>query len=475
MKVSPLHYIIMCAIAALLLPSRGKAADDNARVSRVDIARRGDKLVVEMTVDLNPRAIGSNQALLLTPTLVDGNDSLRLRSIGIYGRRRYYQYLRTAPQMLSDREELTYRTSDLPDTLNYQAEVDYQPWMDDARLSLERREYGCCNTLLASSATPIGVYTVPEIPLSLPELIYLTPDARIEKNRSVSGSAFVRFAVGNSVLSETFASNASELAKIKAGIDSLAADPDIQLKAIKLKGFASPEGRYDANAHLAQSRTEALKRYIDALYRFDEQLVTTAYEAEDWAGARQWLEASELPNRDAMLAVIAEEVDPDKRDARLKREFPTDYAVLLKECYPALRHTDYTIAYNVRHYQTLDEMEQVLRTKPGKLSLDELYALAAVRTPGSPEYDELYALAVALYPDDPVANLNAANLALARGDLASADRLLAKAGDSPEAAYTRGVAALMAGEKEHALMYLREAQERGIPQAEALIQKYFAQ
>jgi hypothetical protein len=33
----------------------------------------------------------------------------------------------------------------------------------------------------------------------------------------------------------------------------------------------------------------------------------------------------------------------------------------------------------------------------------------------------------------------------------------------------------MAGEKEHALMYLREAQERGIPQAEVLIQKYFAQ
>ena len=48
-----------------------------------------------------------------------------------------------------------------------------------------------------------------------------------------------------------------------------------------------------------------------------------------------------------------------------------------------------------------------------------------------------------VYPDDSTANLNAANAAMGVGELDKAERYLAKAGDSAEAVYARGVLAAL--------------------------------
>ena len=48
-----------------------------------------------------------------------------------------------------------------------------------------------------------------------------------------------------------------------------------------------------------------------------------------------------------------------------------------------------------------------------------------------------------VYPDDSTANLNAANAAMGGGELDKAERYLAKAGYSQEAAYARGVLAAL--------------------------------
>ncbi|MDE6171826.1 MAG: DUF3868 domain-containing protein, partial [Bacteroides sp.] len=59
-------------------------------VERFDMNRNGRYLTVEMDVDLTGLDVDANRAVLLTPRLVNGTDSLDLPSIGIYGRRRYY-------------------------------------------------------------------------------------------------------------------------------------------------------------------------------------------------------------------------------------------------------------------------------------------------------------------------------------------------------------------------------------------------
>lgn len=94
-----------------------------------------------------------------------------------------------------------------------------------------------------------------------------------------------------------------------------------------------------------------------------------------------------------------------------------------------------------------------------------MYLAAQTMEPGSDEYNETFEIAVRMFPEDPVANLNAANSSMSRGDLKSAGRYLEKAGDGPEAVYARGIHAALSGDYELAWELFSSADEAGIVQA----------
>lgn len=76
---------------------------------------------------------------------------------------------------------------------------------------------------------------------------------------------------------------------------------------------------------------------------------------------------------------------------------------------------------------TLEESKEVLKTDPRQLSLDEMYRVAQTYEPGSEEFNEVFETAVRVFPNDPVSNLNAANIALVRKDAVAARAYLDKA------------------------------------------------
>ena len=169
------------------------------------------------------------------------------------------------------------------------------------------------------------------------------------------------------------------------------------------------------------------------------------------------------------MEAIRSDREPDNKEWFIKSNWKEDYRHLLKECYPALRHSDYVIEYEIRSYSTPEDIERILHTAPQNLSLEEFYILAQTYEPGSDKLNELFETAVRMYPNDPVANLNAANSAIQRNDYRSAARYLDKAGDLPEAVYTRGVLEVYLENKEMAKSYFIEAQKLGVPQAESAI------
>ena len=57
-------------------------------VEHFKMDREGKYLTVSMDMDLTALDAESNRAVLLTPRLVKGKDSLDLPSVGIYGRKR---------------------------------------------------------------------------------------------------------------------------------------------------------------------------------------------------------------------------------------------------------------------------------------------------------------------------------------------------------------------------------------------------
>ena len=436
---------------------------DGIRTRNAELTREGANLAVKIGFDLSGLHVASSRAVLLTPRLIHGTDTLELSSVGIYGRRRYFYYLRNDGAMLSGTDETTFRAPRHPDSLAYAAAVPYEAWMDGSSLVLERADYGCCRALLDDRWEVLAAYDEPKP--YVPFILYVRPTADMEKVRSLSGSAFIDFPVDRTEIHPDYRRNTVELAKIEATIDSVRNDSDVTITSVWLKGYASPESPYAHNRDLAIGRTAALKRHIGLLYHFPDGIIQTDYEPEDWAGLRRYVEASNLPHREQILAMIDSGLEPDAREWKIKSTYPEEYRILLRNCYPALRHTDYRIEYMIRSFSDPEEILRILRTQPQKLNLNEIFIAAQAFDPGSPEFASIFETAVRLYPNDPTANLNAANTALEHRNLTSAEHYLSRAGSSAEAEYARGVYHYLCGRSDLAREHLQRAAGGGIPQA----------
>ena len=461
------------AFAALLLATQAKAnheMQDSLTASRVTLKRDGSYLTVSMTLHLDGAEAKGDRAILLTPLLENEEANKALRPVGIYSRNRYYHYAQHGKtNMLGGADELSYKDKDKPDTLAYRVIIPYEPWMDGASLTLLRQDYGCCDKVIAEQSQTIGRFA--RRPEFVPQLAYVQPEVERVKVRALAGTAYIDFRVNRTEIRPDYRNNRRELDKIIATVDSVRADKDITVTSLAIKGYASPEGSYAGNARLANGRTEALKEYVSGLYHFDAGFIRTSSEPEDWEGLRRYVEKSGLAHKQEILALIDSGEEPDRKERRIHSAYPEDYRILLRDCYPALRRSDYRIEYTIRSFTDVEEMRRVMRTQPQKLSLQELFLVAQDCEPGSREFDEVFDIAVRMYPDDPVANLNAANIALRHKDPKTARRYLAKAGDTPQAVYARGICALLEKNYAEAETLLKQAQSQGIAEAGAALKE----
>ena len=460
-------FLIILASFACLANVEAQTVD-GAKVENLFLKKSGRNLAVNMEIDFSSLDLSSNRAVVFTPMLVNGSDSLDLSSIGLYGRRRYYYYLRNDMNPISGENGVSYQASQAPDNISYNVIVPYQSWMNGAHLVMQRSEYGCCNKVLNEQFSQLALFKEKRF---APQYVYLRPVHELEKTRSLSGSAFVDFVVGRVDINPYYRNNIVELAKITATIDSVRNDSDITLNTVTIKGFASPEGTYANNENLAKNRTEALKLYVQNLYDFAPDFIGTSYVPEDWENLRVFVANSDLQNKEHIMALIDGDREADNKEWVIKTTYPDDYKVMLEECYPALRRSDYKVEYTIRKYKNIDEIEEIFASTPQKLSLEEFYILAQKYEDNSRELNDVFETAVRMYPNDAVANLNAAISEMQNGDLISAEPHLIKAGNSPEAVYARGLYAAFMKDYDTALNLLQQALEQGIGAAEDAIEQ----
>lgn len=462
---------IIGILIILLVLTTGRVYCQPVRVgeiglSDVSVVRNNDYMSVEMKVDLQSLELNSKNAVLVTPYLINGRDSLALYSLGVYGRQRYYYYIRNGESLLGGSSEEYYMDKDKPSEVVYHTLVPYSEWMNGSTLKIARQEFGCCSSLISENTETLGGYKRVEY---IPQFKYVQPMATAEKSYSLSGRAFIDFPVNRTELYPDYRGNRAELSKIIATIDSVRNDKDVTITSLGIKGFASPEGSYENNIRLAKGRTETLKRYVEQLYSFAPEFIETSYEAEDWSGLRDYVANSTLEHRSEILSIIDDStLEPDAKEWRIKNRYTAEYRFLLSEVYPGLRHSDYRITYTVRSYTSAEEIGEIMRTTPQKLSLEEMFVLAQSLEAGSEEFNTVFETAVRMYPENVTANLNAANAAMMRKDYVSANRYLLKSGDTAEAEYARGVLSALEGDYEKAEEYMRSAERKGLSVGEVL-------
>ena len=412
-----------------------------------NIAVEGDRLVSDIVFDLSNVKLKGNSELVVTPAFIDneGNE-LDFDSFTIAGRNRYYWLERNnkEPEVLfkgwgKNLQDMQYAI---------EGSLPYQPWLNDATLVLKTQDLGCANCQKGENEYPLAQTEFVDESYEAAEFIYVTPVAEAVKMREISARAYIDFVVNRTEINPTYRRNPEELAKIRATIDTVRNDKDIKITSLHISGTASPEGSYQNNVRLAKGRTESLKDYVQSLYKFPYGFITTSYEPVDWTGLAQFLKSkdfteAELPHAQQILDIVNGDLEPYQRNSKIKSTYPKEYAWLLANVYPALRHSDYKIEFEIKTYTEVSEILDVMATQPNKLSLAELFVAANSQPEGSDLYNRAFELAVTMYPEDETANLNAGIAAMKRNDFVSAQRFLNNAGNTPEADYAKAVLAFI--------------------------------
>lgn len=432
-------------------------------VSNVSLSVFGDSLRVQMDMDFSALHLPSNRSLSLLPSLRMDTAIIRLPEVDVMGRRQYIQWQRKA-----DRAAMTQvirRYNSTTQHLHYQTAVPIAERPGLVRLYLDEDSCGCLREVLANRNRLLAEQDFTPA-VFVPHFVYVSPQAETRKTRHEKGAAYVDFPVNKTGIYPAYRNNRSELAKIENTINRIKGDADVSINNITIKGYASPEGSYANNSRLAEARTRSLVDYLKKEYPLDASLFQLDYEPEDWEGLRAYIAKGSLPEKDALLGLIDSGLEADAKERRLRTEYPEAYRTLLRDCFPALRHSDYVVAYTVRGFD-VEEARKLIWKEPQKLSLQEMYAVAQTYGTGSKEYNEVFETAVRLFPDDEAANLNAANSAMQRNELDRAENYLKRAGDSGEALVARGILAYMKNDLEKAESYFRQAQQRGVKEADS--------
>ncbi len=429
------------AVCSVMPASADKPAVTTVQVNNVNIEQNENTLSVSMDLDASGLKLASPREIVVYPVLSDSlGNRVAFPAIYYAGHSRYYLHLRENDIKAPD--TLVRATKAAP--MTYTASVPYEQWMQLSNLDMAYDLRGCSCSDLDHAQVPLTDLDFTPITFT-PAFVTVTPQASGVKTREIKGSAYIDFPVNRTELYTDYRRNPEELARIRASIDLVRNDPDATITSITIKGFASPEGPYNNNVCLAKGRTQTLRDYVQSLYAFDKSIMHSDWEAEDWAGLRRFVEKSDLEWRESILNLIDSDMEPDAKDRKLRTDYPKDYAYLLKNVYPGLRHSDYAVEYEIRSFTDVNEIAQVMKTNPSKLSLNELFLLGQSLDPESPEYAEVFELAVRMFPTDPVANVNAAVINMRKGDFESAQRYLDHADQTTETIYTRGILQALQG------------------------------
>lgn len=443
--------------------------DTKVNVTNTSVRKQGKDVILDMDMDLSNLYLSSNRGLVFTPMFINPTDTLKLPAAEILGKNRYIYYQRSHQTATTNPVLVVRRRNGKPQTVHYSYVVPFEKWMSRSELTMGEGVCGCSQTLLSSNP----LQPLRNLAFASGEnyrYAYIQPSGEDVKERSEGGSAMLNFAVNSFVIVPGYGNNLEELGKIRRTIEAIKDDPDMKITGIILHGYASPDGNYKQNQILSCKRTLALASWLRRQYHFPKDLVRADWTAEDWQRVRKYVSQSAMEQRNGILSVIDSHRTPDNKEWYLKKYEPRAYRILHDSVYPALRRADYTVNYAIRKFD-LEEARSIVRTHPQKLSLIEMYRVAQSYRPGSEDFNQVFDVAVRMYPDSKLANLNAANAALSRGDTISAERFLSRTVDSPEAENTQGILAARKGDAEMAKYHFKKSAAGGLDAAKYNLQE----
>lgn len=170
----------------------------------------------------------------------------------------------------------------------------------------------------------------------------------VRKYATLQDRNYIQFLVNDTHVLDTLGENHAQLEKISARMNELIGQQEYFVDSVTLTASASPEGRYTRNRDLAHGRAHALKGYLrERIGPQVDTLLQVRWIAEDWTELAARIRGDgKLAHGDQILAIMDSEKDPDRRERKIRENYPAEYRYLKEYLYPWLRAV--TIRYDLR-------------------------------------------------------------------------------------------------------------------------------
>lgn len=337
------------------------------------IPERNGRVILDFIVTLPRQLLGKSRSVVITPILHKPDESVALEDLVIRGGRF---------SLLQERDYWQYETyveRFRPDTVGREAAFNRFvkfPYPEDVRLDslVEGRStvtYYYSQEVKTDETSKKMLVTLQGQVLAVDDSAYRLPPSDtlsyivssmlsfvdtlprycikvIDKFVTVEDRNLIQFFVGDTRVVDTLGDNRRQLDKITGLMRQIVEQQEFWVDTITLTAASSPEGAYAFNERLSQGRAAALKRYLVRRYgRSIDTMLTVRWVAEDWQGLTNRIRTDrEIGNRDAILELIVEEKNPDRREQAIRQQFSKEYAYIRSVIYPQLRAVNFR--YNLR-------------------------------------------------------------------------------------------------------------------------------
>lgn len=291
-------------------------------------------------------------------------------------------------------------------------------------------------------------------------ITYVIPDEELQPTVQADKiNVFIDFPAGSTTINPKYGRNAAELERLKSQLQILLDDKNLQLKSVRLTGYASPDGNTKENERLAGGRAIQFKKYLQKQFDIpDNGLITVDWVGEDWDGLQSVIAGSGKEYANLITDILKKTGDSDSRRKQMQAlNNGIVYKDIERSFFSRLRRMELNVSYEVRTVPDKNVMVEQIYSQPDKLSLSDMLQIAGLYRPGTEQYREIYEIIAYRFPDCRVSQLNAAAASLSLGDVEAAKYFLKQVENDPRALNNQGVLALMEGNLDEAETLFRKA------------------
>lgn len=265
----------------------------------------------------------------------------------------------------------------------------------------------------------------------------IAPD-KYEKETVIPHTAIIYYLVDTYNLNWNLPLNKKPEAKASIKkLDSLF-NTGMEMKAVNIRAWASPEGEESRNQNLSDNRAKTSEKYFSSAY--DKAVKDLAKKlkvkpasikqdikpnvesmGEDWDKFIADLRASDIADKNTIINVISSHKDREAREQEI-RNMTVIYKEIEDNILPPLRRAEIKVDF-LEPKKTDEEIAELSLTEPSALKLEELL-YAATLTEDKDNQLKIYLSATEVYPEDFRGFNNAAALYIEKQDYASAQSLL---------------------------------------------------